>query len=315
MPVGSIQSAYYSFMLRCTMTSPSSSSCTFWLRFADVGVLQGSVDADDLSQALAAANDVFDCINRIANNGETTASLRVDEGIRQDGFAVGLSLIQSSSSQTSFLDSVCPDGDLGAQQAVQVLLQLLMLKRKLKGLPPLKTVAAAHPGFVQVFADLETVIEVWELTLRCYENSDCARAVARLAAPLRRGKGTTSLTLALGSEEQTLRTDEAAAFNAGKTGAGKSDAILRLTVEIEAPSFRAGRKWQINLGSTSVAADLDDPAFWQRLEQRLEVFGCGDSLDYDLAVTRTNDGGKMKSTYRIVKVHGHVSAAEQPTLI
>lgn len=293
----------------------TTSSCSFSLRFLDAGPLMGSVDADDLASALAAATDVFDCINKIANNGETKASLRVDEGTRDKGFSVAMTLTQEADDQASFLEVPSPDGDLGAKQAVQVLLQLIQLKRKLRGKNPLKTDAALLPGYVTVYADLETVLEVWELSLRCYEDGDCAKAVARLASPLRRGKGTTSLTVSLGSDAQTLATGEASAFSVGKTTGAQNASVVRLSVEVESPAFKFGRKWQINLGSTSVPADLEDPAFWQRIEERQETFAYGDLLDVDLHVTRIDEGGKMKSVYKIQKVYGHRGPGTQPSLL
>ena len=89
------------------------------------------------------------------------------------------------------------------------MLKLIQLKRKLRGKGPLETDAAQLPGYVTVYADLETLLEVWELSQRCYEDVECDKSEARLVSPLRRGKGTTSLMASLGKDAQTLATGEA----------------------------------------------------------------------------------------------------------
>lgn len=144
---------------------------------------------------------------------------------------------------------------------MHVLLKLIQLKRKLRGKSPLETDAAQLPGYVTVYADLETLLEVWELSQRCYEDVECDKSEARRGSPLRRGKGTTSLMASLGNDAQTLATGEASAFSVGTTSGSQKSSVARTSVEMEAPAFTVGRKWQINLGSTSVVADLNTPPF------------------------------------------------------
>lgn len=290
-------------------------SCTFWLRFADQGPLQGSVDADDLAQSLAAVDDVFDCINKVATGGDITSSLRVDRGEQRDGFSVALTLTQEAAAQQSFLEVPSPDGTLTPQEAVQVLLQLIRLKRVLKGAKPLKAEPALLPGFVSVYTDLEHAEEVWEITLRCYENGDCAKALARLASPLRRGKGTTALTVAMGTDTQSLLTKEASSFTAA-TGAGdKNTTVSRTTVEVLAPSFVRDVKWRVKRGQTPLQAELLDEAFWQKIENRGIAFSWGDVLDVDLQITRCDEGGKLKTVYKMEKVYARRRPGTQEELI
>ncbi|MCB7457230.1 hypothetical protein [Sutterella wadsworthensis] len=51
------------------------------------------------------------------------------------------------------------------------------------------------------------------------------------------------------------------AFSAGTTSGSQKSSVARTSVEVEAPAFTVGRKWQINLGSTSVVVDLNTPPF------------------------------------------------------
>lgn len=87
-------------------------------------------------------------------------------------------------------------------------------------------------------------------------------------------------------------------------GVDSGTAIL----EVVSPVFREDNSWRFAQGGTSFWAKVADPDFRSRVARRRTTFGTGDALRVDLETRTTRQGGALKATRTITKVHEHIQA-------
>lgn len=89
-----------------------------------------------------------------------------------------------------------------------------------------------------------------------------------------------------------------------------TDAIVTMSLQIEAPVFRDGNKWRFSDGLQSFHASIEDEGFLRQVNAG-ERFGKGDILRADVRISQRQVGGKLAAERIVVKVHEHKIAPLQ----
>lgn len=92
-----------------------------------------------------------------------------------------------------------------------------------------------------------------------------------------------------------------------------NESIMEMSLTIESSVFKPG-KWKFNDGRGSFFAEILDPSFLRRVENREEVFGKGDMLLAKVKITQAIVFSKPKISYQIVEVIKHIIPGSQKSI-
>jgi hypothetical protein len=93
--------------------------------------------------------------------------------------------------------------------------------------------------------------------------------------------------------------------------------VERATLSIVKVSFEPKLRWQLIYHGTRIGAYVTDAEFLDRIDQKDEAFGKGDTLDADLQVEQVWDSSLntyLNKTYYVVKVYNHTRYGRQAGL-
>jgi hypothetical protein len=93
-----------------------------------------------------------------------------------------------------------------------------------------------------------------------------------------------------------------------------TDTSQKITLIIEAATFKNGNKWRFYDGQNSFFADIVDLDFLNSVDNG-ERFGKGDMLRVDLRIIQEKVGNKINTNRTITKVHEHKAGPSQGSLI
>jgi hypothetical protein len=101
-------------------------------------------------------------------------------------------------------------------------------------------------------------------------------------------------------------------------GGDKRGLIVRTRLSIVKLSFEPKLKWEFVYNGIKIAALIDDPGFYARVDARRESFAKGDVLDVDVRIQQEYDEKTrafMNRGYVVTVVHDHIAIDEQRRLV
>ena len=148
-----------------------------------------------------------------------------------------------------------------------------------------------------------------------YEDLAIRRAAREVVEPLER-EGINILRFKVDGREEAEVTE--ADLPAYELPAAPEDVLtdqeIDMAVTIVSPVFEKG-KWRFQDGQSKFWAYVDDEGFMESVYKSVERFGSGDVLRCRVRVTQTrDDAGKIKKSYRVLRVEEHIAAPRQMTL-
>jgi len=115
-----------------------------------------------------------------------------------------------------------------------------------------------------------------------------------------------------GPVQEQITTADAPAFTASHGGEPTSQATFQATYQIKRLYFEHGKKWRLSNGAQPILAQIDDEAFWKRIEAADVAFSADDYLVCEVRMDQWFDGTiGLKTEYVVLHVLNHLPAPKR----
>lgn len=277
-------------------------------------VEDGEMDVGQLAPSLLALGKLVEALDTIATGETGRVRVMVRADPKPGSFDIGLSLDFIHSVKTWLLSS-----DVEAVAALVALLGggksltvgLIQAVRWLAKRDVEKKVTLAD-GNVRLEVNGGNNIIVLPAVARALDDTTVRQQLERFTEPLRQeGVSTIRFKDGRGVQEQITTTD-APAFTASRGGKPTSQATFRATYQIKRLYFERGKKWRLSNGAQTILAEIEDDAFWKRIETAEVAFSADDYLSCDVRMDQWFDGTTgLKTEYVVMRVVNHIPAPKQ----
>lgn len=286
-------------------------------------VRDGNMDVYELAPGLLAIGDLIQDVNRFYNQDRATVSIQVQSDFKRGSFAVSLLVDHGMIEQAR--QALFGGGIESAKQLIElifgtsfassgIVFGLIKLYKALKGRKP-------EPREIKFIDNSTTLIQninVDSQTANLYLNDAIRNSMDKAVLPVAK-EGIDKLEVRKNAEllEQINKNDLPERVLEGPTTS--TDKELSSTREahllVVKVNFEKG-KWTFSDGTTKFNADLNDPAFRQKLDNRDLGFFKGDALHVILKTTQTvAPTGKFHTEHAIQQVLGYEPAPTQTRLL
>ena len=269
----------------------------------------------DLAPALMALGEAFDRANAIVNGPRTEISLDIRATI-SGSFELMLVLHQALNPA---LNMMLFNGDfISNASALKDLIfgsaGLFGLLKGLRGRQPDTQLLADGVRFRASNFEVVVPIEVF----RMWQDAPLRDQVNAILQPIARA-GVERVLVKEGQEIiQKVEKDEVSYFIPPSPDTAEpaqfETVFPRQRLVLTSPSFDGTGKWRLHDGERNRWYRISDEVFNQEVQSRVRLFGTGDMLDCEVAVTQTlNQGGRPRMDYEIRRVLEHIPEIPRPT--
>jgi len=279
----------------------------FQLAYDGPAVRDGGMDVYELAPALLSIGDLIRDANRFLNQERASVSVQVESDFKHGSFEISLVVDQTllaSAREMLFAASISEAKDLllilfGSTSVTGAIVGLIKLYKMLKGKKP-------EPSAIKIDNSSTTIINninVDSRTANLYLNDGIRSQVDRIVAPVAK-QGYDKMEVRKDKKvlEEINKNDLPEKLLSEGTGEGALMNTREALLNVVTANFEKG-KWRFSDGTSKFSADLNDPAFRQRLESREVGFFKGDVLRVNLTSSQTvKPDGKVHSEYSIDKV-------------
>ncbi len=276
------------------------------LRYEGPAVDAGKMDVYEVAANLVAFSD-FVVAAAQATYGQDVRVKADVAGFGKGSFFTDL-IFQYGGPVASLLSAVSA-GDL-----YKIIKESLDLWKHLGGLPP-KEIKPEGNQF-RVTNNNGQVINISHSTFNIVLNKDGAgEAVERFIRRPLEMPGIERVKIGDESgESSTILKSDAGSFTPVRLAEETADVEMRISLIIEAPTFKDGNKWRFSDGSVSFAAEIKDLKFLRDIDAGVERFGKGDQLVVRLRIRQVRTGMKLESIREVIEVLEHRIAPKQSSI-
>lgn len=278
-------------------------------------VEDGEMEIGQLAPSLLALGKLVEALDLLATGETGRVRVMVRADPKPGSFDIGLSLDFIQSVKTWLLSS-----DV---QAVSNLLALLGLSgvgiaaglfqavRWLNKRPIEKKVTLAD-GNVRIEISGGSNLIVLPTVARAIDDVTIRQQLEKFTEPLRQdGVSAIRFKDDEGVQEK-ITTEDAPAFTASHSAEPTSQATFQATYQIKRLYFERGKKWRLSNGAQTILAQIDDEAFWKRIESADVAFSADDYLICEVRMDQWFDGTVgLKTEYVVLRVISHIPAPKQ----
>jgi hypothetical protein len=304
----------------------------FQLKYAGDELRDGTMNAVELSSALAGLADLIQDSNRLLNGDRAGVDIRVNADFRKGSFEIQLLLDQhifeSTRAALEFMAVVDAKNLLdqlfgaalehGDKLISGCIIGLIALYKALKGKKPKpeNIIIKDNHGVINID---QREIHVDGTTLKLYLNDPIRNDIDKMLLPVAKD-GVDSLTVTReGAELNEVKKEDLPERVTSDAHEQSSDRPLRNTREallkVATANFEKG-KWRFSDGGTKFSANIADPVFQAKLDSREEGFYKGDVLHVMLESEQTESAnGRIQTKYTIKEVLEHRKTGEQQFLL
>lgn len=275
------------------------------IRYAGPAVDGGTMPVHTAAAAMVAFSEyVVEAVKKTCGeDASATANVR---GFQPGSFIVDLVFHVTGVSAT--LLSAGPVKDV-----LETINESFALWKHLRGAPPTET-RSGPDNRIQVTNNNGVVLQVNAPALNLVLSEKAVEGVRGFVGQPLRDAGIGSVEVVhSGAQVATADSAEAEFFSTVAIAVPVSSNTIRMTLIVDAASFRDGLQWRFSDGQTTFTASLEDADFLRSIESGAR-FGKGDRLDVDLVQEQTTTGTRMSVTRKIVKVHKHLQPMLQAAL-
>ena len=286
----------------------------FRIVFEGPAVDDGEMEIGQLAPSLLALGRLLEAVDLAVNGEAGRVRVKVKADTRRGSFDVGIAL--------DFLHSVkewllSPEGtavtDIVSITGIGVLpgtIGLIQLVRWLSG----RHIAAKivlKDGNVRIETNDGTSITVIAPVSRIIDDPVIRQHLERVTEPLR-SDGVDAIRFRTAEHRaEIISADEAPAFEAIVNGDPTSRASFEATYQIKRLYFERGRKWRLSNGAQTILAEIEDEAFWSRVERSEESFAADDYLRCIVRMDQWLNTVGLRTEYAIERVIEHIAAPKQ----
>lgn len=289
--------------------------CRLLLKYEGEALSNHSMDVAQLAPSLLALNDAIQELNRQINGDQAKVTLKIDAPAKAGSIGIDLSLAQDFLSQvTGFLTSGGISAVCNAHTLVTCFLQIIMLKKYLKGRDPTLFIESKDETKTVLVIEQRRIV-VNNFAIAGLANQVCTNACSRLADPLR-NEGISEFSLSTEHEIESVKKEELEGFQAIQEERELTRFTRKVAAIVESVAFKDEAKWKLNLGDkNSIFASIKDEQFLKAIDSGAELFGKGDCLLAEIESVQTaTPEGRIKMSHSVTKVYEHKHAMEQISL-
>lgn len=296
------------------------SSCRFTIAYTGDDVAQGSMAVEDIAPALLAIGELFNAANATLNGESAKVDVRISAP-EHGSFGVELEIIQSLYEQ--FVGVFSGDTVTAALQLKELIFtgvagsaSLAALIKWLRGRSIEKVETSGDENVTITVKGRNNTIQVTQKVHQLHQNPGVRRALSSIVVPVQ-NEGIDGIEVRTNGEtEERISKEEADYFDSAMID---EDALVehvsQIAYTIVSLSFKAGNKWRLFDGHTTVTADIKDDDFLQRVQDRSEVFAMGDILICNVRTRQTTQGPRgLRTTYTVERVLEHRAGQRQTSM-
>lgn len=276
----------------------------------------GEMELGQLAPSLLALGKLVEALDMIATGEAGRVRVMVRADPKPGSFDIGLSLDFIHSVRTWLLSSDVQAVSnllalLGVSGVGGVAVGLFQAVRWLNKRKVEQKVTLAD-GNVRLVVTGGTNIIVLSTVARAIDDVTVRQQLERFTEPLRQD-GVSSIRFNDGGPvQEQISTADAPAFTASHGGEPTSQATFQATYQIKRLYFERGKKWRLSNGAQTILAQIDDEAFWKRIEAADVAFSADDYLVCEVRMDQWFDGTNgLKTEYVVLHVLNHIPAPKQ----
>jgi len=136
-----------------------------------------------------------------------------------------------------------------------------------------------------------------------------------ISKPLNAGISQLSIKSSKLKDMAVIKKEEAPYFKQIGVETSLTDTIVEMRLQIQSLTFKEGNKWQFFDGQNTFYADIQDEKFLEKVNQRAELFGKGDTLFVKMRIKQSSTMNSLTIERTIVEVIRHVLPPKQSNFL
>jgi hypothetical protein len=278
-------------------------------------VEDGEMEIGQLAPSLLALGKLVEALDTIATGETGRVRVMVRADPKPGSFDIGLSLDFIHSVKTWLLSSdvqavstlVSLLGVSGAGLAAGLVPAVRWLNKR-----PIERKVTLTDGNVRLEVSGGSNITVLPAVARAIDDVAVRQQLERFTEPLRQEGVSTIRFNDDGGVREQITTADAPAFTASHGGEPTSQATFQATYQIKRLYFERGKKWRLSNGAQTILTQIEDEAFWKRIEAAEVAFSADDYLVCEVRMDQWFDGTTgLKTEYIVQRVVNHIPAPKQ----
>jgi len=287
------------------------SSTSFSIKYDGPALATHEMDVRELAPALLALSDMIKSANHALFGEKADVQVNVKGSFQGGSFGVDLVAIQTLYEQiTSLLAGQSPTAAANLMSILQALGLvggggLIALMKKLRGRKPSKIEYQDNKAVLTVLDEFTTERLVVDLaTGKLWQDKTVRKSLHQVVRPLsQEGIDVFAAGRTL-SPEAVVTKEEAEWFPYDDSAVELNSSVIDQVCAIESVTFKDDNKWKLNNGQTFYAF-MEDQDFLKAISDGSVRFGKGDRLRVSMRIVQQDRGGKLETTYHVVKVLDH----------
>lgn len=289
-------------------------------------VEDGEMDVTQLASSLLALGKLIENADAIRTGEAGRVKVRVKSDVKRGSFDVGIAVHWLDGIKDATIAwAMTPQG-----AATISLLGLLGINvkdaAKLGGKGLIQTVRwlrgrrvakqiVLEDGNTTLIAEDGEEITVHPTVARLVDEPSVRQPLEKFTEPLRdEGVEEIRFEEKQGQVDERITAAEAPSFVAAAGSEPSSSDQFRATYQIKRLFFDRGRKWRLSNGAQTIQAEIEDEAFWARVDASEESFSKEDYLVVIVRMDQWLTTSGLRTEYVIVKVEQHIPAPKQSPL-
>lgn len=288
-------------------------------------VEDGEMDVSQLASSLLALGKLIENADAVRTGEPGRVKVRVQSDVKRGSFDVGIAIHWMDGVKDAAIAwAMTPQGagiisllgllGINVKDVTKVSARgLIQTVRWLRGRRVAQQIVLQDGNTTLVTEDGDQ-LEVHPTVARLVEDASVRQPLEKFTEPLREdGVDVIRFEDEAGHEVERIADAEADSFAASAGGKPSSSDTFRATYQIKRLFFDRGRKWRLSNGAQTIQAEIEDEAFWRRVDASDVSFAKEDYLVCTVRMDQWLTPSGLRTEYVIVKVEQHLPAPKQAT--
>lgn len=287
------------------------SSTSFSIKYDGPALATHEMDVRELAPALLALSDMIKSANHVLFGEKADIQVNVKGSFKGGSFGVDLAAVQTFYEQiTSLLAGQGPTAGANLMALLDALgiiggAGLIGLMKRLRGRKPSKIEYQDNSAILTVIDEESTERMVVDLaTGKLWQDKTVRKSLHQVVRPLAQEGIDVFVAGRTSNPEIVVTKEEAEWFPYDDSAVELNSSVIEQVCAIESVTFKDDNKWKLNNGQTFFAF-MEDQDFLKSIANGSARFGKGDRLKVSMKIVQQDRGGKLETTYHILKVIDH----------